>query len=71
MINNNNNRELSISEAFMIVERLSHDLAIAANQIEDLKQEINALKSIIEIKEKIIQDKDDQITMLREKEGLN
>ena len=59
------NQKLSISEAFMLISRLSQDLVIATNQIEDLEKEVEQLKSIIKNKEKIIQDKNDEITMLR------
>lgn len=58
------NKKLSISEAFMLISRLSEDLVIATNQIEDLEKEVDQLKSIIKNKEKIIQDKNDEITML-------
>ena len=51
------NKKLSISEAFMLISRLSEDLVIATNQIEDLEKEVDQLKSIIKNKEKIIQDK--------------
>lgn len=57
-------QKLSISEAFMLISRLSQDLVIATNQIEDLEKEIDQLKSIIKDKEKIIQRKNDEITML-------
>ena len=59
-----NNEKLSISEAFMLIGRLSQDLVIATNQIEDLEKEVDQLKSIIKNKEKIIQRKNDEITML-------
>lgn len=67
-----NKEKLSISEAFMLAGRLSQDLAIATNQIEDLEKEIDQLKSIIKDKEKIIQRKNDEITMLNaiDKEGV-
>ena len=58
------NQKLSISEAFMLIGRLSQDLVIATNQIEDLEKEVDQLKSIIKNKEKIIQRKNDEITML-------
>ena len=58
------NKKLSISEAFMLISRLSEDLVIATNQIEDLEKEVDQLKSINKNKEKIIQDKNDEITML-------
>ena len=58
------NKKLSISEAFMLISRLSEDLVIATNQIEDLEKEVDQLKSIIKNKEKIIQRKNDEITML-------
>ena len=57
-------QKLSISEAFMLISRLSEDLVIATNQIEDLEKEVDQLKSIIKNKEKIIQRKNDEITML-------
>lgn len=68
-----NNEKLSISEAFMLIGRLSQDLVIVTNQIEDLEKEIDQLKSIIKNKEKIIQDKNDEIAMLKHnmnKEGV-
>ena len=68
-----NNEKLSISEAFMLMGRLSQDLVIATNQIEDLEKEVDQLKSIIKNKEKIIQDKNDEIAMLKhnmKKEGV-
>ena len=57
-------QKLSISEAFMLISRLSQDLVIATNQIEDLEKEVGQLKSILKDKEKIIQRKNDEITML-------
>ena len=48
----------------MLIGRLSQDLVIATNQIEDLEKEVDQLKSIIKDKEKIIQRKNDEITML-------
>ena len=67
------NEKLSISEAFMLMRRLSGDLVVATNQIEDLEQEINRLKFTIKNKERIIQDKNDEIAMLKHnmnKEGV-
>ena len=57
-------QKLSMSEAFALIGRLSQDLVIATNQIEDLEKEVDQLKSIIKNKEKIIQRKNDEITML-------
>ena len=57
----------------MLIGRLSQDLVIATNQIEDLEKEINRLKFTIKNKERIIQDKNDEIAMLKHnmnKEGV-